>query len=44
LLVENILEKFPTIIHDKNNDEGIGFTNTVCMPPAELLGKMINLN
>lgn len=44
LLVENVWEKFPTIIHHINNDEGIRFTTTVCMPPTELLGKMINLN
>jgi hypothetical protein len=44
LLVENIWEKFPTILHHKNNEEGIRFTTTICMPPVELLGKMINLN
>lgn len=44
LLVENIWEGFPTIIHHNNKDEGIRFTTTVCMPPVDLLGKMINLN
>jgi len=44
LLVENIWEEFPTIIHHKNNDEGIRFTTTICMPPVDLLGKMINPN
>ncbi len=44
LLIENVWEGFPKIIHHKNNDEGIRFTTTVCMPPVKLLGKMINLN
>jgi len=44
LITENIWDKFPTTIHHINKDKGVTFSTTVCMPPVDLLGKMINLN
>lgn len=44
MLVENVWDKFPSIIHHKNNDEGKSYSTTICIPPVEKLGKMTNLN
>lgn len=44
ILIENVWDKFTTVVHHVNKDLGENFSTIVCVPPIERIGKMINLN
>ena len=44
LICENIFQPFNELEHHESGEIGMEFSTTICMPPIELIGKMVNLN